>query len=335
MALSRRSRQPSSINIWPGFVDALTQLVMVFVFVLLVFTVGQFYLSGAVSDQDIAIKKLTQQLNSLTDILGLERKSNDELKLDRATLTANLKKADAERDRINGALADATTRGDQAVAADQDKARQLSEQEVTLATLNQNINALREQLTQLEAALDLAQAKNKDDEVKIADLGTKLNLALATKVEELARYRSDFFGRLKEILGDRPDIRIVGDRFVFQSEVLFTPASADLGDPARKQLSPVVNALREIQSKIPPGLNWILEVDGHTDSRAINTPTFQSNWELSTARAVSVVKFLIEQGIPSEHLSAAGFGEWQPLDRASSDDAYRRNRRIELKLTQR
>ena len=335
MALSRRSRQPSSINIWPGFVDALTQLVMVFVFVLLVFTVGQFYLSGAVSDQDIAIKKLTQQLNSLTDILGLERKSNDELKLDRATLTANLKKADAERDRINGALADATARGDQAVAADQDKARQLSEQEATLATLNQNINALREQLTQLEAALDLAQAKNKDDEAKIADLGTKLNLALATKVEELARYRSEFFGRLKEILGDRPDIRIVGDRFVFQSEVLFTPASADLGDPARKQLTPVVNALREIQSQIPPGLNWILEVDGHTDSRAINTPTFQSNWELSTARAVSVVKFLIEQGIPAEHLSAAGFGEWQPLDRASNDDAYRRNRRIELKLTQR
>jgi chemotaxis protein MotB len=335
MALSRRSRQPTSINIWPGFVDALTQLVMVFVFVLLVFTVGQFYLSGAVSDQDIAIKKLTQQLNSLTDMLGLERKSNDELKLDRATLTANLKKADAERDRINGALADATARADQAVAADQDKARQLSEEEATLATLNQNINALREQLTQLEAALDLAQAKNKDDEAKIADLGTKLNLALATKVEELARYRSEFFGRLKEILGDRPDIRIVGDRFVFQSEVLFTPASADLGDPARKQLAPVVNALREIQSKIPPGLNWILEVDGHTDSRPINTPAFQSNWELSTARAVSVTKFLIEQGIPAEHLSAAGFGEWQPLDRASSDDAYRRNRRIELKLTQR
>jgi chemotaxis protein MotB len=194
---------------------------------------------------------------------------------------------------------------------------------------------LREQLTQLEAALDLAQAKNKDDEAKIADLGTKLNLALATKVEELARYRSEFFGRLKEILGDRPDIRIVGDRFVFQSEVLFTPASADLGDPARKQLAPVVNALREIQSKIPPGLNWILEVDGHTDSRPINTPAFQSNWELSTARAVSVTKFLIDQGIPAEHLSAAGFGEWQPLDRANSEDAYRRNRRIELKLTQR
>ncbi|MEA2756784.1 MAG: chemotaxis protein MotB [Aliidongia sp.] len=321
MALSRRSRNSTTVNIWPGFVDALTQLVMVIVFVLLVFTVGQFYLSGAVSDQDVAIKKLTQQLNSLTEMLGLERKSTDELKLDRATLTA-------ERDRANAALADAA-------AADRNKQRQLSEEEATIATLNQNIDALRQQLSQLSDALDLAAAKNKDDQAKIDDLGTKLNQALATKVEELARYRSEFFGRLKTILGDRPDIRIVGDRFVFQSEVLFLPASAELGDPARQQLTPVVNALREIQSQIPPALNWILEIDGHTDRRPINTPAFQSNWELSTARAVSVVKFLTEQGIPAEHLSAAGFGEWQPLDRAASDDAYRRNRRIEIKLTQR
>lgn len=321
MALSRRSRQATSINIWPGFVDALTQLVMVIVFVLLVFTVGQFYLSGAVSDQDLAIKKLTQQLNSLTDMLGLERKSNDELKLNRATLTA-------ERDRANAALTEAN-------AADQDKQRKLSEEEVTIATLNQNIDALRQQLNQLSEALDLAAAKNKDDQAKIDDLGTKLNQALATKVEELARYRSEFFGRLKAILGDRPDIRIVGDRFVFQSEVLFAPASAELGEPARQQLAPVVSALREIQSQIPPALNWILEIDGHTDPRPINTPAFQSNWELSTARAVSVVKFLTEQGIPAEHLSAAGFGEWQPLDRAATEDAYRRNRRIEIKLTQR
>jgi chemotaxis protein MotB len=335
MALSRRSRQPTSINIWPGFVDALTQLVMVIVFVLLVFTVGQFYLSGAVSDQDLAIKKLTQQLNQLSDLLGLERKANSELKLDRATLSANLERADAERERSSATLAATETRAEQAESVGLDRLRQLSQQEVTIATLNQNIDALRQQLTQLAAALDLAQAQNKDAQAKIEDLGTKLNLALATKVEELARYRSEFFGRLKEILGDRPDIRIVGDRFVFQSEVLFQPASAELGEPARQQLTPVVNALREIQSRIPPGLNWILEVDGHTDPRPINTLVFQSNWELSTARAASVVKFLIEQGIPAEHLSAAGFGEFQPLDRANTDEAYRRNRRIELKLTQR
>jgi len=321
MALSRRSRQPTSINIWPGFVDALTQLVMVIVFVLLVFTVGQFYLSGAVSTQDLTIKKLTQQLNALTEMLGLATKSTDELKATRATLTA-------ERDRLTAALGEAS-------AAGADKQRQLSEQEVQIATLNENIKALQDQLAQLAAALDLAAAKDKDAQAKIEDLGNKLNLALATKVEELARYRSEFFGRLKQILGDRPDIRIVGDRFVFQSEVLFAPASAELADSARQQLIPVVNALREIQSQIPPGLNWILEVDGHTDPRPINTPVFQSNWELSTARALSVVKFLIEQGIPAEHLSAAGFGEFQPLDRGTTEDAYRRNRRIELKLTQR
>ena len=320
MALSRRSRQPSSINIWPGFVDALTQLVMVIVFVLLIFTVGQFYLSGAVSTQDQTIKKLTQQLNALSDMLGLERKSSDELKHERATLTTQLQAAKAEKDK--------------AEAAGKDKDKQLSEQDVSIDILNQNITALREQLDQLAAALELAQTKDKESQAKIEELGNKLNVALATKVEELARYRSEFFGRLKQILGDRPDIRVVGDRFVFQSEVLFTPGSAELGDPARQQLTPVVNALREIQSQIPPALNWILEVDGHTDVRPISTPVFQSNWELSTARAVSVVKFLVDQGIPAEHLAAAGFGEYQPLDRASTEDAYRRNRRIELKLTQ-
>ena len=321
MALSRRSRQPNSINIWPGFVDALTQLVMVIVFVLLVFTVGQFYLSGAVSDQDITIKKLTQQLNELSEMLGLETKKNSSLTQQQASLNG-------ERDRLNANLA-------AAAAAAEETQHQLSDQEATIATLNENIKALRDQLDQITAALDLAQAKDKESQAKIDDLGNKLNVALANKVEELARYRSEFFGRLKAILGDRPDIRVVGDRFVFQSEVLFAPASAELAEPARQQLTPVVNALREIQSQIPPNLNWILEVDGHTDVRPINTPTFQSNWELSTARAVSVTKFLVEQGIPAEHLSAAGFGEFQPLDRGTTEDAWRRNRRIELKLTQR
>jgi chemotaxis protein MotB len=321
LALSRRSRQPNSINIWPGFVDALTQLVMVIVFVLLVFTVGQFYLSGAVSDQDITIKKLTQQLNELSEMLGLETKKNSSLTQQQASLNG-------ERDRLNANLA-------AAAAAAEETQHQLSDQEATIATLNENIKALRDQLDQITAALDLAQAKDKESQAKIDDLGNKLNVALANKVEELARYRSEFFGRLKAILGDRPDIRVVGDRFVFQSEVLFAPASAELAEPARQQLTPVVNALREIQSQIPPNLNWILEVDGHTDVRPINTPTFQSNWELSTARAVSVTKFLVEQGIPAEHLSAAGFGEFQPLDRGTTEDAWRRNRRIELKLTQR
>jgi chemotaxis protein MotB len=194
---------------------------------------------------------------------------------------------------------------------------------------------LREQLARLSKALDVSEEKSKEQQVQIADLGRRLNLALASKVEELAQYRSEFFGRLREILGDRPDIRVVGDRFVFQSEVLFDQASADLGDPAKKQLMPLATALKELVQKIPKDINWVLRVDGHTDDRPISTAQFPSNWELSTARAISVVKFLIEQGIPAERLAATGFGQYQPLDPREDEVAWRRNRRIELKLTER
>ncbi len=167
------------------------------------------------------------------------------------------------------------------------------------------------------------------------ELGRRLNLALATKVQELARYRSEFFGKLREIIGDRPDIRIVGDRFVFQSEVLFAPGSADLGEDAKHQLDPVIAALQEISAKIPPDINWVLQVDGHTDRRPIDNAQFPSNWELSAARAISVVRYAISQGIPPNRLAAAGFADKQPLDPGTSEEAYRRNRRIELKLTER
>jgi len=326
MALSRRSR-PSSINIWPGFVDALAQLLMVIIFILLVFTVGQFYLSGAVSDRDVEIKKLTQQLNELTDMLSLEKRASDDLRLNVATLGAQSQQASRDKDALAAKLAQAT--------ADAQAARDaLAAGDTTIATLNANVLALREQLQELAKALDLAQSKDKDQQVQIDDLGNKLNLALAAKVEELAKYRSEFFGRLKQILGDRPDIRVVGDRFVFQSEVLFDPGMAELEPGARQKLEPVVSALKQIEAGIPPTLNWILEVDGHTDLRPIATAQFKSNWELSTARAVSVVKFLIDQGIPAEHLAAAGFGEWQPLDKGTAEDSFRKNRRIELRLTQ-
>ena len=333
MALSRRSR-PSSINIWPGFVDALAQLLMVIIFVLLVFTVGQFYLSNTVSDRDLEIKKLTQQLNQLTDMLSLERRASDELRLNVATLGAQAQQASRDKDALAAKLAQAAADA-QTQAQNLDQARdKLTQGDVTIATLNANVVALRQQLDELAKALDLAQSQNKDQQVQIADLGNKLNLALAAKVEELAKYRSEFFGRLRQILGDRPDIRVVGDRFVFQSEVLFDPGMADLEPGARQKLDPVVSALKQIEAGIPTNINWILEVDGHTDVRPIATAQFRSNWELSTARAVSVVKFLIDQGIPAEHLAAAGFGEWQPLDKGVNEDSYRKNRRIELRLTQ-
>ncbi len=204
-----------------------------------------------------------------------------------------------------------------------------------LALLNQQVAALREQLLRLEAALDASEAKSSEQKVVIANLGSRLNLALASRVEELARYRSEFFGRLREVLGERHDIRIVGDRFVFQSEVLFASGSAELGEAGQRQLAALARTLLEIAPEIPAGLNWILRIDGHTDRVPINTPRFPSNWELSAARALSVTHFLIEQGVPPDRLTGAGFGEFQPLDERDDEIAYRRNRRIELKLTQR
>ena len=214
--------------------------------------------------------------------------------------------------------------------------RALSEEaQVQVTLLNRQLAALREQLAQVAEALEISEAKNQEQEVQIADLGKRLNVALASKVQELARYRSEFFGRLREALGNRQDIRIVGDRFVFQSEILFGSGSATIGGEGRQQLAQLATTLREISETIPPELDWVLRVDGHTDRQPISTAAFPSNWELSTARAVSVVKFLVNQGIPPGRLAATGFGEFQPLDPGGDEIAYRRNRRIEFKLTQR
>jgi chemotaxis protein MotB len=341
MAIPSRRQRRSSIDIWPGFVDALSQLVMVIVFVLLVFTAGQFYLSDALSGRDQALQRLSQQVNELSDLLALERKANADLRLNVAQLTSQLTAVNSERDKLTNRVAELSDKADQASGKAADAQQQIAERDAKLAQaqstidqLNQNILALRQQLAQIAAALDASEAKNKEQQVQIADLGKRLNAALATKVEELARFRSEFFGTLRQVLGDRPDIRIVGDRFVFQSEVLFPIASADLTDDAKQRLQLVANALKEISAKIPSNIDWVLQVDGFTDKRPINTPQFPSNWELSTARAISVVRFFIDQGIPPGRLSAAGFGEYQPLDPGNNEAAFRRNRRIELKLTE-
>ena len=408
MAIAPRNSRRSSIDIWPGFVDALAQLLMVIIFILLVFTAGQFYLGVALSGRDQALQKLQQQVDELASLLAVERRSNDELRSGTLELSAQLKSAVAERDQLTGKLRDAdaivsadkekielqlreieslrrdldalkTVRADleakvaalaqqqQTAAAVRDRSKELeaqlaSEQEKTslkqkeidardvrlsaekevsrralarVDELNAQIATLRDQLSRIAAALDASEAKVKDQQGQIVELGKRLNLALVNKVEELARYRSEFFGRLREILGDRADIRIVGDRFVFQSEVLFAPGSAELGDDAKKQLAPVIGALKEIAAKIPPDINWILRVDGHTDHRPISSSQFPSNWELSTARAISVVRFAIDEGVPATRLAAAGFADQQALDPRNTEDAYRRNRRIELKLTER
>jgi chemotaxis protein MotB len=217
-----------------------------------------------------------------------------------------------------------------------DDERKLSEERRSqIALLNLQITRLREDLSHLQSLLDAAEEKDRKSEATIKDLGRKLNRALARKVEELARYRSEFFGRLKEVLGERRDIEVVGDRFVFQSEVLFESGSAELGLAGEEQMRRLAQTLVEIAAEIPPEINWVLRVDGHTDSRPINTAQFASNWELSTARAISVVRFLTEHGVPARRLAATGFAEFQPLDPRQDEIGFRRNRRIELKLTQR
>ena len=351
MAISRRPRR-RGIDIWPGFVDALSQLVMVIIFVLLVFTAGQFYLTNALSGRDAELQKLTAQINQLTSILSLERQTSANLRVNLSAITAQLATANKARDALAAQVTQLTAKADAAqtaLAAAQQQAtaqqaasqkelaardQSLSQAQATVNDLNQQIVALRQQLAQIAAALDVSESKNKDQAVQLADLGRRLNQALATKVEELARYRSEFFGRLREVLGDRQDIRVIGDRFVFQSEVLFDPGSADLSDAAKQRLGAVAQALKDIAAKIPSDINWVLAVDGYTDKRPINTPQFRSNWELSTARAMSVVRYFIDQGIPPNRLAAAGFGEYQPIDTGDTSTAYQRNRRIELKLTE-
>jgi chemotaxis protein MotB len=238
----------------------------------------------------------------------------------------------SDRDVRLRALGERADKAETALAAEQQTSRAARSE---VEQLSGQIAALREQLAKIAAALDASEAKAKEQQGQIVDLGRRLNLALASKVQELARYRSEFFGRLREIIGERADIRIVGDRFVFQSEVLFAPGSAELGDPAKSQLDPVIAALKAISQKIPPDINWVLRIDGHTDRRPISNAQFASNWELSAARAISVVRYAVARGVPPARLAAAGFADNQPLEPGDNDEAYRRNRRIELKLTER
>jgi chemotaxis protein MotB len=204
-----------------------------------------------------------------------------------------------------------------------------------VALLNKQMAALRETLEKVSAALGASEKLAREQKVEIQTLGARLNAALAGKVQQLSRYRSEFFGRLREVLSDQPDVRIVGDRFVFQSEVLFVKGSADIGDAGKAQLKRLAQTLRQLSAKIPADIDWVLRVDGHTDKDPINTLRFPSNWELSSARAISVIRFLMDEGLSPDRLAATGFGEYQPLDPGNDEIAKRRNRRIELKLTER
>jgi len=420
LAQARRAR--STMNIWPGFVDALATLLMVIIFLLMIFVVAQFYLNDALIGRDKALDKLNQQVSELAELLSLERRASRDLRNNVAQISAELQSSLAERDNLSsqlnallgirdnletaqaelakiekererlageraaltGELEEIYKRLEEAnktifvdketievqlaklAALQQDivalqalrdelservaaatrkaesKAKSLSEEQkisqaakAQVALLNRQLAALRRQVATLNEALEASEARDKKAQVKIANLGQRLNAALASKVQELARYRSEFFGRLRKVLGNHRDIQIVGDRFVFQSEVLFASGSDILAPVGKLQMAKLGETLKEITATIPSDINWILRVDGHTDRVPIRTKRFPSNWELSAARAISVVKFLTILGIPANRFAAAGFGEFQPLDVRNDEFAYRRNRRIELKLDQR
>jgi chemotaxis protein MotB len=342
MALAR-ARRESAFNYWPGFVDALSTLVLSIVFLLSVFLVVQFFLSQEVTGKDKALEELNAKIAQLSEALSLEKLGKLTLDDQVASLKAGLTSAIAERDRVKGLYEGLANAGNDAQgrATELNKALE-SEKQVSaralaqIEVLNQQISALRRQLAALEEALDASEKRDKESQTRIADLGQRLNVALAQRVQELSRYRSEFFGRLRAILGNRPDIRIVGDRFVFQSEVFFDTGQATLLPEGKAELDKVGSALVDLDKQIPGEIAWVLRVDGHTDVRPINNnPIFKSNWELSSARAISVVQYLISLGVPAQRLVAAGFAEFQPLDPANTEDAYRRNRRIELKLTER
>ena len=429
MSLRRRSSSQEGLTAWPGYVDALSTLLMVIIFVLLVFVLAQAFLSVALSGRDKALERLGRQMAEISNMLALEKGTNQDLQLSIATLTKDLADARAkgdnlaamlnaagqtstaatherdalraERDRLNAQLSDAqlqlrsaqaraqalqsqvgesskaqdssvkdlasqaaqlaaqvralqalrddlerkaqdaavraTTAEEraQATAVELAQEKQLGDSaRAQMALLNQQIDQVRLQLAGLAKALDASEASNKDKDVQIADLGQRLNVALARKVEELQRYRSEFFGKLSAVLAGRPGISVVGDRFVFQSEVLFPIGSADLTQAGQDQIRQLASTLKGISKDIPPEVNWLLRVDGHADHQPV-TGKFASNWELSSSRAITVVKMLINEGIPADRLAAAGFADNQPLDPANTQAAFAKNRRIELRLTDR
>lgn len=336
-----RSRRRVEANYWPGFVDALSSLLLVIIFMLSLFMLTQFFLGQELEGRDTALARLNSQIAELTDLLQLERANADDLNTQIATLTATLGSAQADNANLNSQLAgigagidgkDETIAG---LQGDLLSAQELSDEaNAQVALLNQQLAALRTQIGALEAALEASETRDTESRTQIADLGRRLNLALAQRVQDLTRYRSDFFGRLREILEGRADVRVVGDRFVFQSEVLFDPGQADVQPEGLPDLDALADAILQLETEIPPDINWVLRIDGHTDSRPISNARFPSNWELSAARAISVAQYLVTRGVSPNRLVAAGFGEFTPLDPGETDEAYRRNRRIEFKLTE-
>ena len=342
MSYAARRKRQGSTDFWPGFVDAMATLLLVIIFLLSIFMLAQFFLAQEISGRDSALSKLKSQISELTELLALEKAAKTTLEATLSALTDDLEASNAESVRLQGLLDTSDENAKAAGGRIAALSTELSEEETLRAEalaqvelLNQQIAALRRQLASIQAALEATEQRDRESKAQIVDLGKRLNAALARKVQQLARYRSEFFGRLREILSNRSDIRVVGDRFVFQSEVLFAKGEARISLVGQDEMGKLADALNEIARDIPDEINWVLRIDGHTDSDPINTFEFPSNWELSTARAISVVRYLVSKGVAPNRLVAAGFGEHQPIDDRPDEEAKRKNRRIELKLTER
>ena len=320
--MTTRRQKGVILDVWPGFVDALATLLIVMIFVLMIFVVSQIYLSDALQGSKRGLESFQAKLQEITSLLKIEETKNVDLTAILQSTTQQLEQSRLLINQIEMDLSQKLAFSDQ---------RALTAEEL-LASLQQQVEELNQKLQALNGALQLAETTSLQQKLTIEELDEKLAAALAKKVEELEKYRSEFFGKLKELLENRSDVKVVGDRFVFQSEVLFPSGSATLESAGEKKLKQLAETLKDISSKMPQDLQWVLRVDGHTDNKPIHTEKFASNWELSAARAIAVIKFLIHEGIPANHLAAAGFGEFHPLETGAADE---RNRRIELKLDQR
>ena len=376
MALNKIRRRHVDYT-WPGFVDALSSLLMVIIFVLMIFVLSQFFLSQKMNGQDEALVKLKTNLIELSELLSIERNATTELtnsltifenklKIIQSKLEQEeIKNADnnnklKENEQIinlskikildlenilNKKINDFSKSQSTIISLEKILEKRKSELEiktVTLKTNKEEINKLtaasiklRNKLSQIHTLLTAYKAKDKKDNVKTLNIGKDLNSALARRVEELQKFKSEFFGRVKELIKDRPEIKIVGDRFVFQSEVLFSVGSVEIGQKGQLEMVTLASTLVEIEKSLPTDIDWILQIEGHTDNLPVKEgQTYKDNWELSTKRALSVLRFLIKQGINPSRLSASGYGSFQPIDINNNADARKKNRRIEMTITQ-
>ena len=349
-------RQLYEINIWPGFVDILGTILIVTIFTVLISTITQIYFNdqleikrGEISSLDNKIsgllleiqavseqkKKKETELKSLRNNFSTLKDKKEKLQNDLTESDYFVKMKNKEINSLvseKGDLIDNLQRKNQEVEILNDN---LESNENEILRLNQNIKILNDKLTELSSLLIQAEREDQKNKVQIKNLGEKLNQALANKVQELKKYQSSFFKKIKKSLGDRDDIKITGDRFIFPSEIFFESGSDQLQINSLDKLREVARDLLEISQKIPKSIDWILRIDGHTDKIPINNDQFNSNWHLSTSRAINIVNFFVKQGIPPHRLVAAGFGENYPLSLEDNEESYRKNRRIEIKLTTR